>query len=619
MQLTVKNKLRLGFLSLLAIVLFLSFFTINRLQDLSDSVDLDLSRVLESQELTQRISGDLYEEILAAQNYMITRRPSSRELYEERSASLVQGVDELLRKRLSPESRQELEEIRSGHSNLGVKVSEAFALAEQGSHEVALQEAREILSISQLLEESMQRFMDLESKQLGGVRGAIARDVDRVRLIVMGLSLGLTIIGVVLLFWSIRSITLPLSNLVAATNLVSRGDLTKEVPAEGGDEFAQLARSFNAMSASLRELVRQVNAASETVALSAAGLSSSTEELNASAEEISSTMALISDGAEAQSAKAHRATEIMLGLLEASRSMQRHVGAADQVGGRIHQVAETNVQEIGSAHDQLLEIQTAVETSGRLIAHLVDNSQRIGDFVDSINAIAAQTNLLALNAAIEAARAGEHGRGFAVVAEEVHKLAEESGRAAESARRTIRETRQHMENAVTAMRRTQEKVALIEEVSTRTRGALGHIGEAVEEAARSTLAITEAAQRQMAQIEEMRHWVEEISRTAESNVASATEVLAATEEQTASMQEMAAAAQDLSHHSDLMKRVIDAFVIEDPAGAAPSSSNGAQRSGSGREEHAVERRDFATRPWVSAPPGAAKSRDERPLNVESRR
>ena len=65
---------------------------------------------------------------------------------------------------------------------------------------------------------------------------------------------------------------------------------------------------------------------------------------------------------------------------------------------------------------------------------LVDAVDKISEFIGVITSIADQTNLLALNAAIEAARAGEAGRGFAVVAESVRKLAEESGRAADSVR-----------------------------------------------------------------------------------------------------------------------------------------------------------------------------------------
>ncbi|MBA2566106.1 MAG: methyl-accepting chemotaxis protein [Gemmatimonadetes bacterium] len=625
MRLSIRNKLKFGFFSLLAIVLFVAFFSIERLQSLSDAVDADLGRVLETHDLALAISNDLYGEILAAQNYVVTRRPGARDAYRERADSFARQLSALLRKDLTPQARQQLEEIRAGHASLGVKVGAAFAATDGGDEELALQETRELLSVSALLQSSTDRFRRLEMAELGQLRGGIARMVDRPRLILMALALGLSLLAAVLLFWMIRSVTMPLAELVGATELVSRGDLTRRVPDAGEDEFSELARSFNAMSASLRALVGQVDTASDGVARSAAGLSATTEELNASAEEISSTMALISDGAEAQSAKAERAMDIMQALLDASRAMQRHVLAADEVGGRIRTVAGANVREIESAHSQLLEIQTAVETSGRLIAQFGDTSERLGEFVDSINAIASQTNLLALNAAIEAARAGEHGRGFAVVAEEVHKLAEESARAAESARRTLLQTRRHMDDAVAATAATQQKVAVIEEVSTRTRGALGHIGEAVEEAARSTSAITQAAERQMAQIDDMRLSIEEMRHTAESNVASATEVLAATEEQTASMEEMAAAAQDLAHHSERMKRVIGEFLIagepgEDPARSAPepassaagSSSSQAGRTGTRRTKLAASRRPLApgeSSPNGSEDPGQAERRD----------
>ncbi len=73
----------------------------------------------------------------------------------------------------------------------------------------------------------------------------------------------------------------------------------------------------------------------------------------------------------------------------------------------------------------------ANKVSGIMMSELSTASQKIGDVVNLINAIASQTNLLALNAIIEAARAGETGNGFAMLAQEVKARASQTGKATE--------------------------------------------------------------------------------------------------------------------------------------------------------------------------------------------
>ncbi len=100
--------------------------------------------------------------------------------------------------------------------------------------------------------------------------------------------------------------------------------------------------------------------------------------------------------------------------------------SAGRLSAQIHALTEA-VTSIASVAEQQVrlgsEARTASTSSHAAVLALVERTQTIGNFANSIQQIAARTNLLALNATIEAARAGEAGNGFKVVASEVKQLA----------------------------------------------------------------------------------------------------------------------------------------------------------------------------------------------------
>lgn len=110
------------------------------------------------------------------------------------------------------------------------------------------------------------------------------------------------------------------------------------------------------------------------------------------------------------------------------------------------------------------------EISG-IVQSLNDNSQNIGNIIDTINDIASQTNLLALNASIEAARAGEAGRGFAVVADEIRKLAEETSK---------------------STKMIFEIVDTIKQISGQVSTAIGSVNVAIDDQVKSTEVVSKS-------------------------------------------------------------------------------------------------------------------------------
>jgi methyl-accepting chemotaxis protein len=199
-------------------------------------------------------------------------------------------------------------------------------------------------------------------------------------------------------------------------------------------------------------------------------------------------------------------------------------------------------EAIAKIHD----VRDAIQTLASSVETLGVRSAQIGSIVDVITSIADQTNLLSLNAAIEAARAGESGRGFSVVAEEVRKLAEGSGKAAEQIGELIKEVQAETAKALKYMEAGTNEVFIGAEVVGRTGDALRQITEAVTRTATIAQEIAAATSEQARRTAEVDRAMHDIAAVVEENAASAEETAAAAEEQTACMQEVSSSAQELA-------------------------------------------------------------------------
>jgi methyl-accepting chemotaxis protein len=259
------------------------------------------------------------------------------------------------------------------------------------------------------------------------------------------------------------------------------GDLTQRLPADGKDEVAQIAGSFNRFAEKLNAVMLEIREASESVYRAAqeiaAGnhdLSGRTEAAAASLEQTAASMEEITSTV-TQSANAAR---------EAGETATNASGIAARGGEAVAEVVST-----------MKDIEAA--------------SGKIGDIIGVIDGIAFQTNILALNAAVEAARAGEQGRGFAVVASEVRSLAQRSAQAAKEIKTLIESTVEQVSagsrQVDCAGQTMAEIVASISGVTTimsEINHAAGEQTRGIEEVNRAVTVLDQMVQQNAALVEE---------------------------------------------------------------------------------------------------------------------
>ena len=331
----------------------------------------------------------------------------------------------------------------------------------------------------------------------------------------------------------VRNTAEPVKQLGVASKAIAQGDLTVRLDIESKGDIADLIVSFGDMENSLQNLVSKVQTTAAFVTTQSNDLASVSEEMNASTEEISATVTQMANGAQDQSKQSQ----------EASASMQNMTTLIKQVTVSAQEAAQTS----NKANETAQQGGAVIKDSAQVVKDLDERSQQIVEIVSVITSIADQTNLLALNAAIEAARAGEHGRGFAVVAEEVRKLAEESGQAADKIADLIKaiqgETGRASESMDTALASLEEIVQSVNDTATK-----------VQE-------ISVAMDEQGLEVEKVANAIDGIAAAAEEAASSAEETSASTEEQTASMQQMSASAQELSTQAEGLQREVSKFKL----------------------------------------------------------
>ena len=275
------------------------------------------------------------------------------------------------------------------------------------------------------------------------------------------------------------------------------GDLSRRIDAQGENELAQIAGSFNNFATKLSGVLAQIRDASQSVRLASEEIATGNQDLS-SLQQTAASMQQLTESVRHNADAARQANQLVA----------QAAGVAQHGGTVVGNVVST-MEQINAA------------------------SRKINDIIGVIDGIAFQTNILALNAAVEAARAGEQGRGFAVVAGEVRNLAQRSAEAAREIKALIG----------SSVAQVEEGSRLVNDAGT----TMADIVQSVQRVSSVIEEISQASREQTDGIEQINQAVSQMDQGTQQNAAL--------------VEESAAASESLKHQARALSDVVSVFKV----------------------------------------------------------
>jgi len=262
----------------------------------------------------------------------------------------------------------------------------------------------------------------------------------------------LIIIAITILFLIInKSIIKPIKQAKKYIGKISKGNLNAKLVETSDDEIGEMLQN-------LKEMVTNLTSTLLIIKNSINKIDATSENLHLNSNKLTQSYLIQKDSIK----------KISDETIEISHKIKQTDTNAKQTG-EFSKIAEIKLGQGKDAFNQT-----------------VISMNNIDDKVSVISEIAFQTNLIALNAAVEAAKAGEFGRGFSVVAAEVKKLAEKSGKSANtinelsgSSIEIANKSQKILDDIINQMQKTISMINGISKASTEQNNSINSVNNAI--------------------------------------------------------------------------------------------------------------------------------------------
>lgn len=509
-DLSIKNKLYLGFGSIVAIILILLGVAYNSFSRLSEANAWD-RHTMEVLIEIDKIHNSILQIQVETRGYILTGNEASLTPETDEAAMLSQHTQKAIS--MTVDNKQQSERFRKIDqlSTTWVKdwinpliekrralgnapgATESVARSMPPSGYPAVAQANKLLDEA-AAEET--RLLAERSNTTSKLQETMLLTLSLGGLLCIVLALGISyLLG--------RSILGPLNSLTDAVGRIAGGEQGARAAIISRDELGKVTEEFNRMAQTIQDnqanelaatntLRAKVDSLLEVVSKAASGdltgkvsitgsdaigqlgnglakmfenLRSLLNNVQKAGIQVTTSATEIAASARQQEAtgieQAQTSVEILSTTKEISantsqllKTMEDATAVADYTTNATAE-AQNNLKRMDSTMQHMV---SATDSINAKLAALSEKASNINSVLITITKVADQTNILSLNAAIEAEKAGEAGRGFSVVATEIRRLADQTSVSTWDIEQMLKEMQSAVSASVMGMDKFSEEI-----------------------------------------------------------------------------------------------------------------------------------------------------------------
>lgn len=519
----IARRLQLIALLVILALIFLSWFSINRL----DSANRDLGYVTDntvpSISLIKEVQADFYELHSLVQTHVLNTDTGKMQQIETGITEIRGQINSLLDKYKAEllsndEDRRLTDDDQRIVAQYYQEIDKVLQLSRQNKND----EARDMLAgeaygLFQQFAKAIELHVTFNIDLGLELKAQGKENYDNSMQTLLFIAGATTVLTLGLFVWLFNQVANPLRTAMETLTRIQRDlNFTLRADVRQQDEIGLTLNAVNRLLDTLQQTFTEFSVGSLQIKSTAESLSQAAQHLASSASQANDATSLIAAGVE----------EMTVSITDISQRTQETSRITNESG----QLATEGGRTIDRTVHAINEIADSIRQASAEVSALGEGISRIGGVVSVIRDVAGQTNLLALNAAIEAARAGESGRGFAVVADEVRKLAERTAQSTQEISATVEAIQQESNNTVSRMNLVEEKVSQGVAMATESGAIISEIRSASHRVMDQVGEITNAIREQSAAAESIAHQVEQIAQVVQQTSSTAEETSAAAEE-----------------------------------------------------------------------------------------